>query len=466
MRLFWKLFFSIVAITALVCSVCGYLLIDGQFRAGIQAQANVVITENSLLRRTLLREMRLNRVNDTADAIRLVESVHSSSDRNGIRFCLRKESGEVLAGSLLPAESTLISSIGQEERGWEVIPFNSRYYLHGASSVEMEDGRIYLENWHDIGDLFQTRQTQYELFFYLMSGMILLAALLSLAVSSWLSRPLRQLSDASRRLAEGDLSRRVDAFGYAEIEQLSRDFNQMAEQLEHHMAELTRSTQQKEEFLRSFAHETKTPLTSIIGYAELLQVQSGQPQQVRESAAYIYRQGRRLESLSKKLLDMIVIDQQKLDLRAVDLPVFLENTAAVLRPALEEAEIHLTVQSEPGVVRLEPDLMETVCLNLLDNARKAVGPGGCLKLEGSFSERGCCIQVRDNGRGIPPEDLERVTEAFYMVDRSRARAQGGAGLGLTICRRIVEKHNGKLEFESRLGEGTWVRVILPGGEVY
>ena len=232
------------------------------------------------------------------------------------------------------------------------------------------------------------------------------------------------------------------------------------------MAELTRSTQQKEEFLRSFAHETKTPLTSIIGYAELLQVQSGQPQQVRESAAYIYRQGRRLESLSKKLLDMIVIDQQELDLRAVDLPVFLENTAAVLRPALEEAEIHLTVQSEPGVVRVEPDLMETVCLNLLDNARKAVGPGGCLKLEGSFSERGCCIQVRDNGRGIPPEDLERVTEAFYMVDRSRARAQGGAGLGLTICRRIVEKHNGKLEFESRLGEGTWVRVILPGGEVY
>jgi signal transduction histidine kinase len=113
---------------------------------------------------------------------------------------------------------------------------------------------------------------------------------------------------------------------------------------------------------------------------------------------------------------------------------------------------------------LEPDLMESVCLNLLDNARKAMEHGGEVLLEGLPEEGGCLIQVTDQGKGIPPEELERVTEAFYMVDKSRARAQGGAGLGLALCRRIAELHGGTLELESELGRGTRVRVHLKGGE--
>lgn len=108
--------------------------------------------------------------------------------------------------------------------------------------------------------------------------------------------------------------------------------------------------------------------------------------------------------------------------------------------------------------------METVCLNLLDNARKAMETGGSILLEGFAEEAGCCIQVTDTGKGIPPEELERVTEAFYMVDKSRARAQGGAGLGLALCQRIVDLHGGTLELESAVGKGTRVRVHLKGGK--
>lgn len=106
--------------------------------------------------------------------------------------------------------------------------------------------------------------------------------------------------------------------------------------------------------------------------------------------------------------------------------------------------------------------METVCLNLLDNARKAMESGGDLLLEGLLEEGGPLIRVTDSGKGIPAEELSRVTEAFYMVDKSRSRAQGGAGLGLALCRRIVDLHGGTLELESRSGEGTRATVRLRG----
>ena len=236
----------------------------------------------------------------------------------------------------------------------------------------------------------------------------------------------------------------------------------MADQLERHVQELTDTARRQEDFLRSFAHETKTPLTSIIGYAELALSRPDQPELVQESAACIFREGRQLESLSRKLIDLIVLENQGLRLRAVEMPGFLEQAAGVVRPGLEQAGIRFAVHADPGTAEIEPDLMESVCLNLLDNARKAVENKGLIRLEGIRTADGYCIRVTDDGRGIPREELARITEPFYMVDKSRARTQGGAGLGLAICRRIVDLHGGRLEFESELGRGTQASVWLKG----
>ena len=296
-----------------------------------------------------------------------------------------------------------------------------------------------------------------------MLFLILAVGLLALAVSAWLSQPLKRLSEATKRVAAGELSERVQVTGDDEIGQLSADFNIMAEQMERQVRELTDAARRQEDFLHSFAHETKTPLTSIIGYAELLRARPGQPELVREGAAYIYQEGRRLESLSRKLMDLVVLDREGIALRAVEMPAFLERMAGTLRPALEQRGIRLEFAAEPGTVSIDPDLMESVCLNLLDNARKAVTGQGVIQLSGISEGPGYCIQVTDNGRGIPAEDLGRLTEAFYMVDKSRSRAEGGAGLGLSVCQRIVSLHGGTMEFESTPGQGTRVRVHLKGG---
>lgn len=463
MRLFWKLFCSMVMITALACSVGGFFLIDGQFRSGLNAQAEVVMTENTLLRRTLLRQMQFSRSFDQEEALRLAEETISTAGHSDIQFCFSDKEGASLAGSRLPVKSTLVLSLEDDQMGWEVLRDGESLYLHAASPVHLDDGIVYLENWHEVSDLYTARQSQYNVFFYLLLGLILSAALAALAVSGWITRPLRRLSQATKEMAAGELSRRVEVQGDDEISWLSRDFNQMADQLEQHVQELTDTARRQEDFLHAFAHETKTPLTAIIGYAELLLSRSAQPQLVQQSAGCIFQEGRRMERLSRKLLDMFVLEKRGVALRPTEMKEFLEQVSDVLRPTLEQSDVHLEVSAEPGMADIEPDLMESVCLNLLDNARKAVEKGGQIRLAGCPIPGGYRIEVTDNGRGIPPEDLGRITEPFYMADKSRARAQGGAGLGLTVCQQIVTLHGGTLEFESALGRGTQVRVDLKGG---
>lgn len=215
--------------------------------------------------------------------------------------------------------------------------------------------------------------------------------------------------------------------------------------------------------MNSFAHEIKTPLTSIIGYADLLRSRNMTEEQLRINANYIFSEGRRMEALSRKLMDLIVLEKQDFSLRAMPMDKFLYRIGGALRPVLESQGIQFAVRAQKCTVLIEPDLMETVCMNLLDNARKAVGDGGTIVLEGIVTEHWYCVRVTDNGKGIPAEELSRITEAFYMVDKSRSRAQGGAGLGLAVCKKIVDLHKGTLEFKSVDGQGTMVMVWLQRG---
>lgn len=132
-----------------------------------------------------------------------------------------------------------------------------------------------------------------------------------------------------------------------------------------------------------------------------------------------------------------------------------------MKPVLEKENISLEVAVEDAMLCVEPDLIKTVLLNLLDNGRKAIDKAGKLQLIGKIETEGYCFFVRDNGKGMASEELTRITEAFYMVDKSRARKQGGAGLGLSICAEIVKCHYGTLKFESIPEKGTCVSVYLP-----
>ena len=464
MKLFWKLFCSMVSITVLACAAGGFWLIDGQFRASLYQEVEELHQEDYMLRYVLSLEAEGQPLSGREELSQLATGVPPAtcfrlSDRAGERLGGRGDSDFQFGESL-----SLTSQLAENQRGWRLERVGEdTFVLHGASALTLLGETVWLETCRNVTYLFAQRSAQYRSFSYIMLALTAGVGLLSLLVSHVILRPLERLSAAARKMAGGELAQRVAVTSGDELGRLSADFNAMAQRIEEQVEELTAAARREKDFTASFAHEIKTPLTSIIGYADLLLSRDNPPERVRESAGYIFREGKRLEALSGKLMELIVLDRRDFPLRPVSLRAFLERTGNALRPALEGAGLRFAIEAEEAPVYLELDLMETVCLNLLDNARKATPPGGAVTLAGRGTEEGgCVIRVTDTGRGIPAEELGRITEPFYMVDKSRSRAQGGAGLGLALCQRIVELHGGTLEFHSAPGKGTTAEIHLKG----
>lgn len=467
MKLFWKLFCSMVLLTLLICSLGSYILIDTYFRTSLEREVTAVYEENDLLRYTLNRELQVRSFFFKEDLSNLADSISITTKQSVVVFRISEENGETItAKGTLPVDALSLTSHLQEDmRGYHLVSTaDGRIFLHAASPLLVDDTILFLENCREVSDLFSTRSEQYQIFFYLMLALTAAVGAASLLISALILRPLGNMSFVTRKIADGELHMRVEVKSHDELGLLAEDFNIMAEKLEMQVQELIYAARRQEDFIGSFTHEIKTPLTSIIGYADLLRSRPATAEQVRDSADYIFREGRRLEALSRKLMDLIVLEQQDFPLRAVPIDTFLQRIGKTMLPVLEKQGICLKIQAEKAVLSIEPDLLETVCLNLLDNARKAMDNGGAITFEGICEESGYCVQVTDNGKGIPIKELSRITEAFYMVDKSRSRSQGGAGLGLAICQRIVELHNGTMEFQSVESIGTRVSIHLKGGE--
>lgn len=338
-------------------------------------------------------------------------------------------------------------------------------YLVLSGAVETNGETLCLQTAHNISAVYELRQTHqrnYLRVFLVLDG---LCALLSYTISRVLTAPLERLSRASRLIASGQFSARVPIRSRDEIGAVSADFNAMAARMEDTVVELRQAVERQERFVGSFAHEMKTPMTSLIGYAELLRSGTLTPAEQAEAAGYLYSEGRRLERLSRKLLELLVIREQPLQLAEVCPEELAEELTDRLRPLLARRDITVSCACESGSCRLEPDLTWSLLLNLADNAQKAMARGGQLQLRQEMLPDGCRFQVTDTGRGIPDEALAHLTEAFYRVDKARSRKQGGFGLGLALCQEIAALHHGSIRFENRTDgtRGTRVTVELRGG---
>lgn len=334
------------------------------------------------------------------------------------------------------------------------------HYLKLSGSLAFNNETLYLDASYDVSSLYMDRAHLEEIYRIIFVVMALICAALAYTISWLLTRPLTKLSRASHELASGNLSYRSRVRTNDEIGELSSDFDLMANRLEKGVNRLQDTLEQQDNFMGSFAHELKTPLTSIIGYADLLKSDKLELHEKKEAADYIFSEGKRLENLSHKLLDVFVLDQQNIDFKPVALKDIISSVVDHVRPSLSKDGVEISCTTTPGICRIEPDLVTSLIINLIDNARKALPQGGSIVIDSSVTREGANIVVSDNGKGIPPEHIRHLTEAFYRIDKARSRKHGGAGLGLTLCAKIVELHNGQMRFESRVDQGTRVVIEL------
>ena len=333
-----------------------------------------------------------------------------------------------------------------------------------SSTVSAGTENLTLKARYNLTKVYESQQVQQKRYMTVYCIVVLCGIGIAVILSFALTRRLHRLTTAVRRISGGDLSTRSRINANDEFGQLSRDFDAMTDKLQENIAKLESDIGRQESFLGAFAHEMKTPMTSIIGFADLLR-QGNLDENTRMMAAeYIYSEGHRLENLSFKLLELLLLKKDALVMKRVALPGFVSEIEHALAPSLKKKGIRLICRAEQRRAVLEPDLVKSLLYNLIDNAGKAMDGEGIIALIGTGIPGGCQFQVVDNGRGIPENELSKITEAFYRVDKSRSRKQGGAGLGLALCKQIVELHNGTIHFDSQLGKGTRVTVALYGKE--
>lgn len=338
-------------------------------------------------------------------------------------------------------------------------------FLQLTGSFTVGEERLYLDIVRDVSAVYLAKDQQEAVYRRIYLVLVFLCAVLAYVFSWLLTRPLLQLTQASKEIAAGNLTCRAEVKTQDEIGELAGEFNDMAAKTERNIIALKDAVDRQERFMGAFTHELKTPMAAIIGHADLLRSLMLTPEEQSEAANYIFTEGRRLESLSVKLLEILVAGKDEIQLAEVSMADLLEDAAASVRFVFREKQIQVECEYEAGTCLLEPDLARSLLINLLSNAGRAVDAGGWIRIVSEMTAHGCIFYISDNGRGMDVETMKHITEAFYRADKSRSRRQGGAGLGLALCAKIVELHHGTLVFDSSPGQGTTVMVELKGGRV-
>lgn len=232
--------------------------------------------------------------------------------------------------------------------------------------------------------------------------------------------------------------------------------------IEQQHEEILRSANMRVEFTANVSHELKTPLTSISGYAELIESGMAQGEQAKTFAAEIHKSANRLLTLINDIIRLSQMDAPMPDLKfePVDLAQIAANTFEQLEMSARKVDVTLQLDAKPAMVEADRQMMDELLYNLCDNAIRYNVHGGSVKLEVRPIRDKVIVCVQDTGIGISPENQEHVFERFYRVDKSRSKATGGTGLGLAIVKHIAVKHNAQIELESELGRGTKISVIF------
>lgn len=474
MKFFWKLFFSIVLITELFLGIGGCVLIQSVFNHSIRREIEAAWQESDLLCISLnhglllVPEMTFGEDVGSLEEIlnELCRSIMMQTSGSAVPFSLSSPQGTLVAGSRPEGLSgRLVERLEGDERGYEIQDAGDVYYIHCARPVRIQGMSFFVENYRDITSVFQNQSQYVRTFSILMVLVLVVGGSVIFLISYWLVRPIRQLSRASKQLAAGVDMTPVKVRSNDEIGTLADDFNRMSGKLSENIEELKNYAKRQEMFVGNFDHELKTPLTSIIGYGDMIRSKRLSEEQTVLLANQIVQEGKRLEAMSKKLMELTVLKHQDFQMRRVSAKAFLTSVYDTVFPAMEGEHIRFIARIQEGRLCIEPDLMKTVCINLLDNARKAIdSDDGQVILSGKALEDGYEISVEDNGQGIPASELSKISDAFYMVNKAQARGRGGAGLGLALCKEIVEIHHSELKFRSRPGEGTCVRFVIKEAE--
>lgn len=463
MKFTWKMIAVVAILLALSLCICGTVVIAKSFSSMLSREKFTAKEELNLYSLTV--QALCNdalRKGDLNEARHILQEInYNTQDETQKQFLVCTANGYILAGTpSLLEESKMTSHDGKMEL--RIYEKKDNSYLLAVNCLSVYGTELHFVRSVSIEPIFQRCADDLRGYELIMVIVLVIALALTMLLCFYMTEPIRRISRAAKQFSEGKYDKRAQVSTDDEIGHLARSFNSMADSLEAKIYQLEDAAQRQKEFNASFAHELKTPLTSVIGYADTIRSCKLNAKQQMEAANFIFTEGKRLEAMSFALLELFALEEKKPAFEEVNIQTLVSDVRKSSEYLLKERGVRLTIKVRKYSITAAPELLKTLLYNLIDNARKASEENAEILVIGEPVENGYLLSVCDFGRGIPRESLDRLTEPFYMVDKSRARAQGGAGLGLALCRKIAQLHGSELHFESEPGKGTVVSFVVGG----
>ncbi|MDR0445611.1 MAG: cell wall metabolism sensor histidine kinase WalK [Oscillospiraceae bacterium] len=338
-------------------------------------------------------------------------------------------------------------------------------YMDAAAPIEGEYGRFIIY----IRDSRETSQNlSASLFRMILESLafgLVASAAISLLLAQTLLSPIRGMTKAAEAMGEGDFTRKIPVDSDDEIGTLSTTFNTMASQLETTLDELKNAEKLRRDFVANVSHELRTPLTSIRSYAETMHDTPDLPDETRlEFLGVILNESDRMTKIVSDLLSLSRLDSGgglKIEQFSLERSVREVYTAIAIAAERRGQSVELDLQFGMPDIMGDRARIEQVLMNIMTNAVKYTPEGGAVRVSCGASGRFAWVKISDTGVGIPPEDLPRVFDRFYRVDKARSRESGGTGLGLSIAKEITELHGGEITLKSVYGSGSTFTITLP-----
>ena len=460
MKLKWRIFLVTYLVLIVAYGIFTSVIMSSWLDSMKSAEVNSVIQQNTNTAKLFHAYYLVNPT--TSDFDSYFEKFKSFTNFNDM-YTELSTGDKYLYVSFYGAEFSGIMSNTQQVAVYNAGTPN-QIYVTAVTNISEMGQNIFIETTKYISPIFTEYLNHVKKIQIWSAAILAVSTVFILITVHFISKPLNKLTSLSAKIAKGDITERIKLNRFAksikEIDMLADSFNNMAECNEKYISQLKEEYKKQEEFTGSFTHELKTPLTTIIGYSDLLRTYDLPQNERRMYAEYIYKEGKRLESLSIHLLNLLVMNNNNFTLMEVKTEVLAYDLKSATAFLPQKYGVSLDFYLAKDSVICEPSLLKTLIINLMDNGSKASEKGSRVTVVGKREQGFYVIQVIDHGMGIPENEIKKITEPFYMVDKSRARKQGGAGLGLALCSKIALIHGTSLEITSQLGKGTTVSFKL------
>ena len=469
---FWKkIFLYSVVLFLLLFSGGGIILIEkihnDNLQTAIESAMNMYLNTKSVMDLHIDKFLDLD-INNNSSIKNWVEvTVNGYSTNKANTNCIElysKDNNMIMSDfdKEIPGQRKEILSAKSDELSFIIRTIDNRKYVFISSIIQLQNKEFKMVISKDIEEVYMQRIENYKFFILLDIMIFIILAIGMYIISKNLTNPLVKLSNISKEIAKGEYSKRVEKTNTLdEIGVLENNFNIMIDVIEDNIKELKFLNESKQRFIDRLNHEIKTPITSIIGYSDLL-LKSKVTEEMRIKAlSYINSEARRLESLNSTLLKLILIREEKDEMIKINMNEVISNSVSMLSYKLEQKNIKVEMNIEDEQIYADKQLIVVLISNLMDNAIKASYENSEINIYGYIEKNNNYIlKIKDYGIGIPKEDIDKVLEPFYMVDKARTRKNNGVGLGLTICSEICKIYNISINIESELNIGTEITLTF------